>query len=70
MSVDPRALLLSSGEAVVNERTRSVLVQSPAAVAVDAGDAVASNWRVFRLLELAEGHERGFGLSARAVRLT
>lgn len=58
------ALLLSSGDIVLNDPVRSVLVQFTGPP-WKMGRVVPypTNWRLFRLVELADGYEHGFGLS-------
>jgi hypothetical protein len=58
------ALLLSSGDVVLNDPIRSVLVQfSGPPWKITRTVRYPTNWRLFRLVELSDGYEQGFGLS-------
>jgi hypothetical protein len=58
------ALLLSSGDVVLNDPTRSVMVQfGGPRWKITRTVSYPTNWRLFRLVELSDGYEQGFGQS-------
>jgi hypothetical protein len=63
------ALLLTSGDVVLNDPSRSVLVQfSGPPWRISRVVPYPVNWRLFRLLELTDGYENGFGIARPSVR--
>jgi hypothetical protein len=65
------ALMLSSGEIVINDPTRSVLAAfSGPPWQLTRAVPYPTNWRVFRVVELADGYEQGFSPSGWHPRLT